>query len=256
MTLPLFFESELSGTDLQISNTYKLSDYNKKHIFSALRMKSTDSVYIANGNGIRYTAELVGSDSFTVTDCQPGPNQLPITLIQSLIKDGRDQQVVEMCIESGVSEIIPWQSEFAIKKSSGADAQNKLRTKWQGWSNASVEQCRRCNSVNIGTFFDGSTSLADGSVVIICDISETEKFYNFAELANVLRSENLFSDATHFYISIGPEGGLSPRDIDLLKKSAANSNSKYYFVTLGDAIYRSRTAGVVAISKLAEIIGF
>lgn len=149
-----------------------------------------------------------------------------ITLYISLIKKDNLELVVEKATELGVSKIIPILSERSEKKSFNLERAKKIAIE-------ASEQCGRADVPEITSIKQLVDSIEEAEGETIVFDPSGDSLHN-SKLINH-NSCSLF---------IGPEGGWSPKELDLFK----DKNAQVY--SLGTLILRAETAVIAALSLL------
>ncbi|WP_421084115.1 16S rRNA (uracil(1498)-N(3))-methyltransferase [Rothia nasimurium] len=170
-----------------------------------------------------------------------------IYLVQALAKGDRDIQAIEMATELGAHGIVPWSADRSIVRWK-MDRAVKARAKWQNTVRAAAKQSRRALLPEV--YEQHSTAdLAD----LAQELGQEALFLVLHEEADNRLTEALDQHLTEqvkeVYFIVGPEGGISPQEIDLLTVAGAHP------VLLGPEILRSSTAGAAAISALNVALG-
>lgn len=170
-----------------------------------------------------------------------------IYLVQALAKGDRDIQAIEMATELGAHGIIPWSAERSIVRWK-AERARKAHAKWQNTVKAAAKQSRRAFIPPVYPLHD-TAELADraheiGAKALFLILHEQAS----CRLSEVL-AQHLRPEVEEIYFVVGPEGGISPRELNMLEDAGAQA------VLLGSQVLRSSTAGAAAISALAFALG-
>jgi len=172
------------------------------------------------------------------------PRLPEIVLYQCVCKGKKMDQIIRQATEAGVSKIVPVVSDFSVSK---IDTENYgKKDRWKKIIREAVQQ---------------SGSLVNTTIenpVTIDDISKIEKFDNVEErIGFFFHQEVLDSGSLHGYLSsgpgkvflvVGPEGGLSDRETDILFEKKFNS------VYLKTNILRAETAALYVIGAVQTIL--
>ena len=124
---------------------------------------------------------------------------MKVSVLQALPKSDRARETVELLTAAGVTEIIPWQATRSIGKES---------EKWQSAAIEASKQSRRFHIPNVRSKVTGIEAreiLQDFDQILICHESAKIKLSEI-----VLRASNTL-------IVIGPEGGLTEEEVELIK---------------------------------------
>ncbi|MGO1591989.1 MAG: 16S rRNA (uracil(1498)-N(3))-methyltransferase [Ancrocorticia sp.] len=217
------------------------------HAATVRRTRTGERIDLVNGSGGRLVCEVtaVSKASLDLTVLaateEPMPNPR-ITLVQALAKGGRDEQAVETATEFGVAAIIPWHAERSIANWRGKE--EKARARWQSTAVAAAKQSRRAwipevsEPLTTAALADLlATRSAAGEPTFVCHEEATAPL---ARLVDVAGDQDIF-------VVVGPEGGISPHEIELFEKAGATT------CLLGTHVLRSATAGPYAIATLMAL---
>jgi 16S rRNA (uracil1498-N3)-methyltransferase len=217
-----------------------------RHAASVARLRVGESVAVSDGRG--RVAHAVASDvapgrvSFDVTDIREPEVFLPtLTLVQALAKGDRDELAVQMCTELGAAEIVPWQSERSIARWVG-DKKVKGRARWAAIAREASKQAMRSSIPGVADIVTTAelAQMAGERTVIVLDPRAAVSLGDWA------RSH---TNEREILVVIGPEGGISPNEIDALASAGAHP------VHAGATVMRTSTAGAVSFSALRAIFG-
>ncbi|MGZ4662847.1 MAG: 16S rRNA (uracil(1498)-N(3))-methyltransferase [Arthrobacter sp.] len=254
MSNPVFF-APAGALDGQVPGSqFILDGAEARHAVTVKRLAVGEPVDIADGAGKRLTGTVaaVGPGQLTVqcsaleTERQP---EVRLVLVQALAKGDRDELAAETATELGIDAIIPWQSERAIVRWKGERAA-KAHAKWQSVVTAAAKQARRSWIPEVRSAVDGpglqaAVGAADLAVILHEDAVRP--------LRGVLES---WRDSTpagtgprEILLIVGPEGGISPREVTRLCSAGAVT------ALLGHHVLRSSTAGPAATVLASDVLG-
>jgi len=222
---------------IEISQVYVMDGDDGHHAARVLRVEPGEELLLSDGKGSwsRVRVTQVDKKSITTVVVETGTQRaLPITItvIQALTKGDRAKEAIELLTESGVDIIIPWQSLRSIGKAEAGV--EKLRTT----ARESSKQSRRFwvpEVRDIATTKEVLGFIASADISIVLHESAVGKF-----------SEAILtkSDPKSVVIVIGPEGGLTDEELELLQGAGAK------VAVLGRPILRSAHAGIAAVSAV------
>jgi 16S rRNA (uracil1498-N3)-methyltransferase len=247
VSAPLFLvESGALGRAV-VGAPVELSGPEGRHAVQVRRVRAGERVDLADGAGTRIEGvvrrvrtgrgeagpavelEVVAK----VTDPPANPR---FVLVQALAKGDRDLSAVETATELGIDEILPWQAERSVVVWRDERA-TKAHKRWAATAFAATKQARRAWLPEVGALV--STEELAGRVTR-------------AALALVLHEESdrplaaVGLPATgDVLLIVGPEGGITPGELDRLESGGALS------VRLGPAVLRSSSAGPAALAVLS-----
>jgi 16S rRNA (uracil1498-N3)-methyltransferase len=233
----------------------RLSPDESHHLLRVLRLARGEQVYVFDGRGGEFQcrfAEAAGKSAVlevvaSLDDEVESP--LPLTLVQGLAKGEKFDWIVQKATELGVSRIIPLASEHADLKLNREQSEKRVE-RWQRISLEALKQCGRRRLVEISgprSLADllaqggGASELAEPGPVFIC----------FNERGGKPLGEALggLAERPSVMALIGPEGGWSDREIDLMEAQG------WLSATLGRRVLRTETAALVALTLLQHLLG-
>lgn len=243
MTAPLFWSNGERLRAAVSGGLVVLDGPEGRHAATVRRIGPGEPVDLADGSGlvarcVVETAErdVLGLRVLTIEDDeQPA---LRFVLVQALAKNGRDELAVETATEVGVDGIVPWQAERSVVVWRG-DRGEKSRHKWVDTAWAAAKQSRRVRvppievAVTTSQLAQRVRKPAVGAAFVL------------HESASVALTSVELPPAGEVWLVVGPEGGVSPRELELLGEAGARP------VRLGPEVLRSSTAGAAAIVALA-----
>lgn len=233
-----------SPQTMRIGDRIELEAGAARHLTSALRMSSGQLITLFNGKGGEYTAELVeakkGKAKACITYFDPVERESSLNthLAIGISRGERMDWIVQKATELGVSEITPIFTERCEVKLSGERLEKKVGH-WQQVAISACEQCQRNTvpSINAPMKLDQWQSSCDASLKLVLH-HRTE-----SSLAGTPQPIGQIA------LLIGPEGGLSEREIE--QAIALNFQS----LALGPRVLRTETAPLAAISILQSLWG-
>jgi 16S rRNA (uracil1498-N3)-methyltransferase len=242
MTAPLFLVDPGTLDGLGVDDDVELSGPEAHHAATVVRLSVGEEVLVADRRGARVltTAQSVSGDLVRLRVAsradEPAPS-LRLTLVQALSKDGRDEDAVEAATELGVDEIIPWQADRSIVRWKGPKADKGLR-KWANVIERAAKQSRRGRWPVLGGL---ESSLSLGAR---CAQAGVTPFVLHEDATSPLATAALPSEG-EILLVVGPEGGISPQEVDRLVAAGATP------VRLGAQVLRASTAGPAAIAVIS-----
>ena len=148
--------------------------------------------------------------------------------------------IIQKNTEVGVNNIVPVIMERTVVKLDEKVASKKL-DRWQKIAEIAAKQSMRDIIPNIKSIIKTKEIDVDGYDVVLVAYENEEHNMLKAELKK-LESQN--KQEYNIAIAIGPEGGISEKEIELLDEK----NVK--FVSLGKRILRTETAGLVMAGNI------
>jgi 16S rRNA (uracil1498-N3)-methyltransferase len=232
--LSLFFVPELTNAP-----TLTVHGEEAHHAITVVRLGVGDQALLADGSGNWAQVEILATTkkSFDARVIQAGrqePASPQLTVVQALTKSDRTKEMLELLVEAGVDQIIPWAASRSISKWQSDSAQ-----KWRSSVVAAAKQSRRFYLPTIG---DLVTTENIGGATIFVLHEAAQLTLSGAITADVKESEQIT-------LVIGPEGGISDEELELLVSHGAQ------VVRMGIPVFRSAHAGVAALSAIQALLG-
>ncbi|WP_323958491.1 16S rRNA (uracil(1498)-N(3))-methyltransferase [Arthrobacter sp. JZ12] len=252
MTNQAFFGDPADVIAAGVGGTFVLRGPEAHHAATVKRVVAGETIDILDGRGRRLTCTVMESTATAVSatvdavsvDALPEPR---IVLVQALAKADRSELAVEAATELGVDMVLPWQADRSIVRWR-ADKAVKGRSKWESLVRAAAKQSRRTHVPEVLEVED-TRGLArwlesiGGGILLHEDAEESLAGY-WSRSAG--RSPGTVGTIA---LIVGPEGGISPQEVDLLVKCGAVP------VQLGRNVLRASTAGPAAIAVLNQLAG-
>lgn len=260
MSNPVFFTSP--GTlDQQVpGSAFVLEGGEARHAVTVKRIAVGEVVDIADGAGKRLTGTVtaVAPGELTV-ECvdlaEEPPPGIRLVLVQALAKGDRDELAAETATELGIDAVIPWQAERSIVRWK-AERAAKAHAKWQSVVTAAAKQARRAWIPEVRAAVDGAglqaaVAAADLAVILHEDAVRPLRLVLESWLESAQPGEVMAGDAgsREVLLIVGPEGGISPREVTRLCDAGAVT------ALLGHHVLRSSTAGPAATVLASDILG-
>ncbi len=242
-------------TDLTEGGPVALDDAQSKYLFKVMRLQIGDPVRVFNGRDGEWRAsvqEILGKSSGLLRvdeRLRPQGKLTDLYLLFAPLKKTRTDFVVEKATELGVEVMQPVVTEFTNAERVRADRLNRNALE-------AAEQTERLNTPRVLEAKPLITALHDLSQqrrIYFCDERGDDENAvwggdeNRAQpMADVLRKAPSGSAA----VLIGPEGGFSPKERDMLRKL-----ENVVPVSLGPRILRAETAAIAALTLYQAICG-
>ncbi|MEO3783145.1 16S rRNA (uracil(1498)-N(3))-methyltransferase [Actinocorallia sp. B10E7] len=216
-----------------------------RHAATVKRLRAGEEVVLTDGEGARGRCSVLsaGRDrlELEVLEREEEPQASPrITVVQALPKGERGELAVEVMTEAGVDEIVPWSASRSITQWR-AERREKALGRWRNAAREAGKQSRRSR------------------FPVVADLASTAQVaarLERAGLALVLHEEAVeplsavpVEGPGEIVLVVGPEGGISPEELELFAGAGARP------VLLGPTVLRTSTAGVAALSVLMARTG-
>ncbi len=224
-----------------LDNSYKqffFSPEESKHIVRVLRKKEKDLVYITNGRGYLFEAEILVADQkkckaqiVSVEKTVPKRYKLHMVVAPTKMND-RYEWFLEKVTEIGVDEITPILCEQSERKVVKLDRMNRI-------VQSAMKQSLQTSLPKLNPMISFQDFLKQENpglkFIAHCDNGER---------VELKRRAAADKDIT---ILIGPEGDFSKAEIESAKALG------YVPISLGKTRLRTETAGIVACSTITMI---
>jgi 16S rRNA (uracil1498-N3)-methyltransferase len=216
------------------------------HAMRVLRLRPGDTVVLFNGDGLEWDATIVAMRKSGVGVKITGARSrnlesaLEIVLAQSISSRERMDLTLQKATELGVAQVWPLITQRSVVRLSEDRAERRVMH-WQHLAAAACEQCGRNRLPEIHppetfTTWLGQLPAADGRLRLTLSPAAGERLRDHAAPRAVL-------------LLVGPEGGLTPDEIDLAAQFAFRA------VRLGPRVLRTETAALAAISAMHALWG-
>ena len=223
------------------NNAIKVIGEDVNHIANVLRMRKNDEIQLCNQDTGENYLVIITNISKDCVECAikekietTTESNVHITLFQGIPKFEKMELIIQKCTEIGVKNIVPVMMERTVVKLDDKVANKKLE-RWQKIAEIASKQSKRDCIPNVEKIIkikEIEESKFD-RVLVAYENEEHNMLKN--ELNKLKKQEKEYNIA----IVIGPEGGISEKEIDVLKEKNA------VFVSLGKRILRTETAGIV-----------
>ncbi|MDR3116503.1 MAG: RsmE family RNA methyltransferase [Bifidobacteriaceae bacterium] len=256
MALPLFRINELKIPNL--NETYEISEKSFwQHLILAQRHKKGDKIKLTDGINAAGIFEIhqINSKNKTVfvkiikilKVIKSKPEKI---VVQAIIKSPADALAIDLLTQSGVDKIIPWKAEKSIAK--WKDSHNK---KFLNQIISSSEQSRRLllpqlekplKTAELLSFLKHNTNSIKVFILDNSDYSEKIR-NNITQYEEPEFQNSKFRKLDAVVFIVGPEGGLSAKELSLFRNSLDKQNCE--IISLGENIFKSSFAGAAALLK-------
>ncbi len=230
------------------SKPVKLPESEKTHALKVLRLGSGDIVQVLDGEGNTVFASLkfMGKEVYLEIqkECAPISDLqiLDITVELAILKNDAMSWSIEKMVELGVKTLIPVLTDHCVVQIQKKGAEVFLE-RWQKIADQALKQCGRLKRMEIlapmrlEELFISPIALH--AVRFWADEKCVERGGLF--IGNALEK---MGDKTAFHTLIGPEGGWSQVEREMLSRQSLER------VNLGSLILRAETAAVYSVSLI------
>lgn len=254
MSNPVFFTPAGALDTTAPGSLFVLDGAEARHAVTVKRLAAGEQVDIADGAGRRITGTVTEAapSALTVECASVTLEQRPdvrLVLVQALAKGDRDELAIETATELGIDAVIPWQSERSIVRWKG-DRAAKAHGKWQSAVTAAAKQARRAWIPEVRPAVDTQSlarEVADAGLAVILHEDAVTPLRRV--LANWTGGRQESADPSEILLIVGPEGGISPREVTRLCTAGAVT------ALLGPHVLRSSTAGPAGVVVASDVLG-
>lgn len=232
--LTLFFVEDLPT---RVGQIYEFENEDARHALRALRTTAGEVFMLADGSGAwsQVKAFAIKKNSIQVEVLGSGYQEaLPttITVVQALPKGDRSKEMIELLTEAGVDRIVPWVASRSIGKSSDKFAVTARETS---------KQSRR---LRIPEITEIATTEQICEAIKLSDLALVFHESSEVKLSDCVSSHNV----AHLLIIIGPEGGITPTELDAFQEAGAK------VALMGRPVLRSAHAGIAAVAAVSSLL--
>lgn len=226
-----------------VGEVIELTGDEGRHAVSVKRTSVGEQIELVDGHGTRAVITVTGVSGkdrlVGVVDCvasEPAPRPT-VTVIQALPKAARSELTVDLLTQAGADVIVPWQAGRSV--ANWGKKQDKGLAKWRAAARAAAKQSRRSRIPEI-------TPVADQAAVVAL-IQAAPLALMLHEDATGKITDQPVAQADSVVLIIGPEGGISPAELDAFTTAGAHP------VRLGPEVLRTASAGMVALAALGAV---
>ena len=216
-----------------------------RHLVQVLRMQAGDTFVAFNGEGGEFTATLgeVGKKRANARLGAPTPTErespLDLTLAQCVSKGDRMDYTIQKAVELGVTRMQPLLSVRSVVRVD-AERWDKKLEHWRGVIISACEQSGRTRVPELLPLLTLTGWLDNAGVRGTGLTLDPESRRGLRALPQPDGAITLL---------VGPEGGLSPEELDAARRAGLTG------VHMGPRVLRTETAGVAALAALQALWG-
>ena len=246
----LFFRDDLASLPHGVGDVVALHGDEARHAVTVNRMRVGEHTSIGDGQGLVLSgivtrAEPRELELVVETAVRHPEPAVQIVLVQALAKGDRDELAVQTATELGVSGVLPWQAERSVSRWTGPKVAKGI-DRWSAIVREASKQSIRPFVPTVGDLVDTKALVkaAAGSRMLVLEPTAT------ARLSQVMLPEPAATgESALLLLVVGPEGGISERELALLTGAGAEA------VRLGDEVLRTSSAGPAALAVLNAALG-
>jgi 16S rRNA (uracil1498-N3)-methyltransferase len=236
VSLPVYWLDPLAAAPA-VGDAVELGGAEGRHAATVRRTRTGEQLELVDGSGLRLRCSVTSVDRASLVarveavahEPEPSPR---LVVVQALAKGERSELAVETVTEIGADVVVPWAAARCVVQWKGERGAKAL-TRWRSTALAAAKQARRARVpevAELASTADVAGLLARAALPVVLH-----------ESATVPLSSLDVPPAGDLVVVVGPEGGISPEELEALGVEP---------VRLGSTVLRTSTAGVSACSAL------
>jgi 16S rRNA (uracil1498-N3)-methyltransferase len=217
----------------QLTDPILLTKEDEHHLHRVMRAKIGNEIYVTNNNGIKAIARLTGLNPLIIEivakHTQPPP--IPLTVCLPLIDQKRLEWAVEKLTEINIAAIqLMTTQRTQTKKLSQAKIDRLFKI-----SETAQKQSLRTHALQIHAPRKFDDLIEPAKKAFFGKINSSQEKH---------KQQLVFHKTIPSKLFIGPEGGFTKEEQELLENSAAQA------ISLGTTVLKTETASLVLATKL------
>lgn len=214
-----------------------------RHAATVRRIRVGEQVVLTDGHGHWASGPVTAAGRHDLTvDCGPVQDEvtpaLRVTVVQALPKGERSELAIDLATEAGADGFVPWSAQRCVARWS-ADKAVKGVARWQTVARETAKQARRATVPPVADLVD-----LEGLAV---RVRSADAAWVLHESATGPLTAAPRPESGELLLIVGPEGGVSPAELDTLVAAGAVA------VRLGPQVLRTSTAAAVALGALGAL---
>ncbi|HLU33472.1 MAG TPA: 16S rRNA (uracil(1498)-N(3))-methyltransferase [Natronosporangium sp.] len=215
------------------------------HAATVQRLRVGEKLLLGDGRGATATAVVTGVGRSTlelaVTGRRRDQPPLPrLVVAQAIAKGDRGELAVQAMTEVGVDEVVPWPATRSVARWRGERGERA----WHRWIVTAREAAKQARRPWLP-----SVAPATPTPELAARLAAATAGFVLHEEAKTRLTEVSLPDHGEVVLVVGPEGGVSPKELAAFEAAGAVP------VRLGSTVLRTSTAGVAALSVLNVRLG-
>jgi 16S rRNA (uracil1498-N3)-methyltransferase len=245
----LYLRDDLAALAPREGDIVTLSGDEARHAATVGRMRVGEHTAFGDGRGLVVrgivTAVAPREVSLAVESVEEHPAAAPsVVLVQALAKGDRDELAVQAATELGVSAVVPWQADRSVSRWEGAKAAKGIE-RWSAIVREAAKQSIRARIPAVDPLVRTTDLAKTAGQTRMLVLEPTAE----GRLSDLDLTPGASDAAKPIHLVVGPEGGISPRELDLLQSAGAR------LVRLGPDVLRTSTAGPAALAVVNVALG-
>ena len=216
-----------------------------RHIAKSLRMRVGDVICVTDGSGEDYGCQIeeITKDEVVLKvcykqACESEPT-CKVTIYQGVPKSTKLEDIIQKCVELGVTEIVPTLTKRCVSRPDDKSA-GKKNVRYQKIALEAAQQSGRGIVPKIANMKTLKQALAE-------DKSEVKIV--FFEGGGKKLTDIIDKNTKSVSIFIGPEGGFEEAEVEQIESAGGVR------ATLGKRILRTQTAPVAGLTAIMLLTG-
>lgn len=216
-----------------------------RHIAKSLRMRVGDVICVTDGGGEDYGCQIeeITKDEVVLKvcykqACESEPT-CKVTIYQGVPKSTKLEDIIQKCVELGVTEIVPTLTKRCVSRPDDKSA-GKKNVRYQKIALEAAQQSGRGIVPKIENMKTLKQALAE---------DESEVKIVFFEGGGKKLADIIDKNIKSVSIFIGPEGGFEEAEVEQIEASGGVR------ATLGKRILRTQTAPVAGLTAIMLLTG-
>ncbi|WP_368496675.1 16S rRNA (uracil(1498)-N(3))-methyltransferase [Herbiconiux sp. A18JL235] len=279
----LFLRPDLALAPHEVGEVVTLSGDEARHAVTVNRLRVGEHTALGDGNGLVVHGVVVRVEGKELdiaverSEVHEAPSPR-LVLVQALAKGDRDELAIQAATELGVAAVVPWQAERSVSRWNEQKAAKGVE-RWTTIVREAAKQSIRPFVPAVGDLVDTGELAAlarecagagEGRRMLLLEPSAETRLTEVAleplggastgaghgtatgtatgPAAPGTATGTTPAEPTVFLV-VGPEGGISPRELEQLGEAGAVA------VRLGDEVLRTSTAGPAALAVLNAAFG-
>lgn len=247
--MPKFFVN----SDAIKDNNIVITGTDVNHIKNVLRMKIKDVITVCdkeNSKNFLCEIEKIEEEKVSTKILEKlesnAESDLEITIMQALPKADKMELIIQKATELGMKKMIPISMSRSIVKLQEKDKKKK-QARWQTIAEVAAKQSGRDYIPKIEEVMN-LNQICDqiSQYDMVMAAYEKEETTSIKDKIKELKDQG---GPLKVAVVIGPEGGIDPKEIEMLEKAGAKT------VTLGKRILRTETVALVFTSIMMYELG-
>ncbi|MDJ0323637.1 16S rRNA (uracil(1498)-N(3))-methyltransferase [Cryobacterium sp. PH31-AA6] len=240
-----FIDDSLSADTAVQGAVLSIDGAEARHAVTVSRVRPGERLRIGNGAGLMLEVTVTGAEgallTFRVDEASVSEPATPrILLVQALAKGDRDEMAVQAATELGIDGVFPWAASRSVTRWEGAKVA-KGQARWASIVREASKQSIRAWLPDVAglTSTRQLAATAAGTRMLLLEPTAELRLTQIAAP----------TDDRDIVLVVGPEGGISPAELEQLEQAGATR------VRLGETVLRTSTAGPAALAILNATLG-